>query len=341
MPLKTYGVLVGQVVASRAEGGADTPHFQIRIQAGGTEFRVAVNVMSQQSPSELLYIANEAFKHPLVEGLRAVDEGFTPVASQPGGIALDFIRGNLFDRRDMRLLPAEAPGPENDLADKLDHYVSRAQADPTARVFAFGEHWGPEAQIPDKVFDFKPGNGVHDIHMNQGNSGQFRRDDGVWQDGGLLLHDPGTDQWVAIFLAFQSQIWHTDDQTGEPLPDVPEPGPGPEPGPSEPDHIVRIVAAVVNPIGPAPEQETVTLINTSSQDLDLSGWALLDRLEHRMVLDATQLPAGEARRIALQPPVQLGNSGGLITLVNAAELKVDGVAYTDQQAASEGRSIVF
>jgi uncharacterized protein YukJ len=341
MPLKTYGVLVGQVVASRAEGGADTPHYQVRVQAGGTEFRVAVNVLSQQSPSELLYIADEAFKHPLVEGLRVLGDGLTPVVSQPGGIALDFIRGNLFDRRDMRLLPAQEPGPENDLADKLDHYVSRAQADPTARVFAFGERWGPEAQIPDKVFDFLPGNGVHDIHMNQGNSGQFRRDDGVWQDGGLLLHYPGAEQWVAIFLAFQSQIWHTDDQTGEPLPDVPHPGPGPEPGPSEPDHAVRIVAALVNPVGPTPEQETVTLINTSAQDLDLSGWALLDRLEHRTVLDATQLSAGEAVRIAFQPPAQLGNRGGLITLVNAAGLKVDGVAYTEQQAASEGRSIVF
>jgi uncharacterized protein YukJ len=39
-----------------------------------------------------------------------------------------------------------------------------------------------------KVFGFLPGNGVHDIHMNQGNSQQFRGDDGVWQDGGLLLH---------------------------------------------------------------------------------------------------------------------------------------------------------
>jgi uncharacterized protein YukJ len=32
--------------------------------------------------------------------------------------------------------------------------------------------------------------------MNQGNSQQFRRDDGVWQDGGLLLRYPTQDQWV-------------------------------------------------------------------------------------------------------------------------------------------------
>ena len=77
---------------------------------------------------------------------------------------------------------------------------------------------GAEATTRDKVFGFLPGNGVHDVHMNQGNSQQFRRDDGVWQDGGLLLHYPTQDQWVAIFLAFQSQAWHTDDRTGHAIP---------------------------------------------------------------------------------------------------------------------------
>jgi hypothetical protein len=148
------------------------------------------------------------------------------------------------------------PRTDNYLADKLDHFVERAAADPAARIYAFGQRWGPEASIRDKVFGFLPGNGVHDIHMNLGNSQQFRGDDGVWQDGGLLLRYPTQDQWVAIFLAFQSQAWHTDDRTGHAIP-TPEPG--------EPDHTARIVAALVNPAGPAPEAETVTLVNASPQ----------------------------------------------------------------------------
>ena len=91
--------------------------------------------------------------------------------------------------------------------------------------------------MPDKVFDFRPGNGVHDIHMNQSNVGRFVADDGVWQDGALLLHFPGeAEQWVAIFLKFQSQTWHTDDETGHKIA-----GPG-----DPPDGRVRIVAALVN-----------------------------------------------------------------------------------------------
>ena len=44
-----------------------------------------------------------------------------------------------------------------------------------APSYAFGERWGPETPSKDKVFGFKPGNGVHDIHMNQGNSARFTR----------------------------------------------------------------------------------------------------------------------------------------------------------------------
>jgi hypothetical protein len=55
---------------------------------------------------------------------------------------------------------------------------------------------------------------------------------------------------------------------------------------------VRIIAALVNPVGPAPERETVTLINTSAHDLDLRGWTLLDRLKQRMPRDPITLPGG-------------------------------------------------
>lgn len=180
--MKRYRVLVGQVVDRRAEGGTDSPHFQIQVRGGDVDFRVAVNVLSQQEPSELLYVADEAFHHPLVQQLPALADGFTSLPSQPGGLALDFIRGNLFDRQAMRPVPATVPGPDNDLADFLGHFAERALADPAARLYAFGQRWGPEPGTPDKIFRFSPGNGVHDIHMNQGNSQQFRRDDGVWQD---------------------------------------------------------------------------------------------------------------------------------------------------------------
>jgi uncharacterized protein YukJ len=339
MPLNNYGVLAGRVVDSRAESHSDSPHFQIRVRGGDVDFRVAVNVLSQQAPSELLYIADEAFEHPVLRGLPDLPDGFTRRPGGPGQRALDYVRGNLLDREAMRPLPATAPGPDNDLADRLHHFVDRAQADPTARLYAFGQRWGPEDGNADKIFGFAPGNGVHDIHMNQGNSGRFERDDGVWQDGGLLLHYPRAEQWVAIFLAFQSQSWHTDDRTGHILPDLR--AVGPVPGPREPDHVVRVVAALLNADGQQPDRTTVTLLNTGTADLDLAGWALLDAREQRMTLPSTTLAAGETARIPLQPPVSLDREGGLLTLLDPAGLKVDGVAYTERQAGFPGRTIVF
>ncbi|MGH3912138.1 MAG: DUF2278 family protein [Pseudonocardiaceae bacterium] len=78
MPLTGYGVLTGRVLESRSEGGTDSPHFQIRVRGGDTDFRVAV--------------------------------------------------------------------------------------DPVARLYAFGEQWGPEKGRSDRIFGFSPGSGVHDIH---------------------------------------------------------------------------------------------------------------------------------------------------------------------------------
>jgi hypothetical protein len=45
--------------------------------------------------------------------------------------------------------------------------------------------------------------------------------------------------------------------------------------------------------------------------------------------------------VAVAPPLALGNKGGTLTLVDAGGLKVDGVAYTKDDAAADGWTIVF
>ena len=43
---------------------------------------------------------------------------------------------------------------------------------------------------------------LHQTHMNQGSpaDGDFAKDNGAWQDGGLLLQFPSQKQWVAVFF---------------------------------------------------------------------------------------------------------------------------------------------
>jgi hypothetical protein len=163
----------------------------------------------------------------------------------------------------------------------------------------------------------------------------------VWQDGGLLLHFPKEPRWVAIFLAFQSQTWHTDDTTGHTIlavppvqPPVPPPLPNGRPA-------VRVLAAMVNPIGPAPERESVLLLNVSPGAVDLTGWRIADRLQHSCTVPAGPLAAGATLSVVLGNGVQLGNKGGAITLLDRQGLKVDGVAYTAADAAEEGWTVTF
>jgi len=143
-----------------------------------------------------------------------------------------------------------------------------------------------------------------------------------------VFHFPASDQWVAVFLAFQSQAWHTDEITGHAL-EVAE----------EPDKTVRIVAAMVNPVGGEPEAETVILLNPTPQPIDLAGWQIADQQKRKCAI-AGKLPAGGVLTVALKAPTKLGNSGGIITLLDAHGLKVDGVSYTSAQAKREGWLVV-
>ena len=337
MPLKNYGVLKGQAIDSKL-GMGQSPHYQVRVIDNELSHRIAINVKSKLSPSELLYLVDDNFQHPFTDGLVDLDLGFHKLEEKPGGVALDYIRGNLFDVTQMKPLPYNVPGPDNDLNELIDKYISRAIATENSFIYAFGEKWGPESTA-DRYFGFRPGNGIHDIHLNQGNSGQFKQDNGVWQDGGLLIHFPSEEQWVAVFLAFQSQAFHTDDTNGNPL-DVPSPKPDVDV--PAPDGMVRIIAALVNPLGDDTGKESVTLINTSPQTIDLTGWTLADRYKRKQPLDGISISGGASVTVALTgDSLQLGNKGGIISLLDHEGIKIDGVSYTKEEATKQGWTIVF
>jgi uncharacterized protein YukJ len=209
LSIKNYGVLKGKAVNTMS-GTAEKPHFQVLVQdEERSKYRIAINIKSQDYPSEVLYYVGEDFKSDEVTHLPYLDFGFTPIVHNNPKIGLDYIRGNLLYPDKMMPLPAEIDGPDNDLNDRIQNYFSEAMKR-DAIIYAFGQRWGPEDK-PDPYFHFLPGNGIHDIHMNQGNTGHWKKDNGVWQDGGILIHFEQENRWVAIFLAFQSQSWCTDD----------------------------------------------------------------------------------------------------------------------------------
>jgi hypothetical protein len=102
---------------------------------------------------------------------------------------------------------------------------------------------------------------------------------------------------------------------------------------------VRIVAALVNDTH-TPEQETITLLNTSPETVSLNGWTLADRNKNKQPLSGDIAPGG-TRLLRVTTPLELSNQGGIISLLDDHGLKVHGVAYARDQARRPGWTLVF
>ena len=234
MPIASYSVLKGRPTAGKVVSGASA-HYQITVEANATHtveadatFTVAVNIQSVDG-SEVLYAIQHGFTPPDPNGLQQLALGMTRLPSKPGGLALDFVRSTvngapMITRPEMALLPTAADpsrflnealssdrtqsgaGPHA-LQNAVVELLNQAVADPGAVVYAFGSAFADGGVV----------DGIHDIHMNQGNPrNNHGADNGVWQDGALFLSLPGQSTWTAVFIAFQTESWTTD-SSGNPV----------------------------------------------------------------------------------------------------------------------------
>ncbi len=203
-----YGVLRGKPAQFlHYEPGDPTPHLEVLIHTPAGPWRLAINVRS----SDLHFHAEKNFKPPIMIRLPGLPPGLTRPARENHQLRLDYVRGKLFDSRVMR-----SAGDRDALDTLLSEALAAVRDTDGAELFAFGKPWGPEEDKPDDYFGFLPGRGIHNIHMNQGSPAPHDHDDGVWQDGGLILRFPNGGA-TAFFFAFRSQSWATDDVTGRPL----------------------------------------------------------------------------------------------------------------------------
>ncbi len=220
MPIANYSVLKGRPTAGKVVAGASA-HYLITL-AADREYTVAVNIQSV-SGSEVLYAIKPGFLPPDPAGLAALQPGIGGLKREPGGLALDFVRETIAGQpmitaREMSLLPlgsnpslflqqslAEDASERQDEAHALQNAVvqllDQAVADPNALLYAFGSAFADRGVV----------DGIHNIHMNQGNPpDDHGNDNGIWQDGAVFVSLPGQGTWTGLFLAFQTQSWTTD-----------------------------------------------------------------------------------------------------------------------------------
>jgi uncharacterized protein YukJ len=192
----------------KVPGGS--PHYQLLLVSNVQSRRVAVNVKSDEQPVNLLFYLDDNYQNPVLTKIVKFNAGFTGLAANPQSGALDFLRMELFDLTKMHPIPAMADKVSgNDLNDILTVHFNQSMQTPGSLIYAFGSEWTD--QTADPYFGFKPGNGIHDIHMNQGDK-LMKKDNGIYQDGALFIYYPDEPRWVAMFLRFQSQSINTDNQ---------------------------------------------------------------------------------------------------------------------------------
>lgn len=122
------------------------------------------------------------------------------------GMALDYIRSNLFNIGEFKSVPTTI-----DLNEELHKYIMDAKEE-DADLYIFGDLYPMECRTDftlEEKFNLlreKGPKGIHDIHMNQGNCDEekWKKDEGIYQDGGIFIHFKD-DSWSAIFMKFESQ----------------------------------------------------------------------------------------------------------------------------------------
>lgn len=247
MPILNYGLLTGAVInAIPYKSGGD--HYQIELSGAGSLYRIAVDVYSAKKGSsrhfspggattwdvdrEVLYYKDENYSHPVLDTLSAAADGLTAAGELPQPLLLDYLRYQpaLFPIDQMKPIPPKSTsGGGGDLNDEIDPWIQKAMNNPAARLFAFGSSWddGTSSSRPDPTVYWTPNPslGIHDIHMNQGDSGSEAQNNGSWQDGALFLQFTGaangdgtdtgngaangdiaaTTTWIAMFFRFANQ----------------------------------------------------------------------------------------------------------------------------------------
>ncbi len=204
---RTYGVLVGRVKSGQLNAAGNSPHYEIWIDAR-TNYRIAVNVRSVDGSEVLVHYDPHyapATKRDL-PALAAGSPGFLPLTTGPGGEGIDYLRDALFPLADMHPLPPDGTGVT--LQNLLDGQIQRAMTDPASTAIAFGDAFTDPGA--DATFGFSPEQGVHDIHMMQGNSGSFAADNRVNGDGALFIRF-ANGETVALFTRFATQATATTD----------------------------------------------------------------------------------------------------------------------------------
>ncbi|HEY2158874.1 MAG TPA: DUF2278 family protein [Isosphaeraceae bacterium] len=208
-----YALIKGRVLQAKPfpTHGHTRPHYHLLIDSSGDRFDVAVNIVSEDphvADVRVLYAIKKGLTPRTAATLKGLAEG---VSNLPQGspVRLDYVSDGLVTRDAMSPLPLYNPGSARHGGGTyaIMDLVGKAVGNTGITAYCFGHRYDPSRK-PDPTWGFAPDDGVHNIHMNQGNApNNHGNENGRHQDGALWLHDEASDSWSAVYVAFQTQSW--------------------------------------------------------------------------------------------------------------------------------------
>lgn len=224
MPLQQgYGVVIGTVAnhfIEQPDAEGRWPHYHIEVTAPAGTYECVINLKSR-SQIRIEYRDFRNVVRSRFASILAKPDGFHYLAPTATSGALDVLRhpglqnpsggfpvlARTRDGSRMALRRPEIPCTQwwlesgTNVIELIQYYLLNVH-----RIYIFGE-------------PYSEGLGVHNVHMNQGDpvGSPFARENGIWQDGGLIVEYRTPQRRLSIFVTkFEAQSLHTN-AAGQPM----------------------------------------------------------------------------------------------------------------------------
>lgn len=190
------------------------PHYHILVQTENQQFDIAINIASEDpntSDVRVLYAIKRNITPPHTDALLSLKNGMFELPNQ-GITGIDFVRDHLVAKDEMKPLPLfnRSQPIEDQGEQEIKQLLDEVVAEEDTVLYAFGHRYDKRSP-KNAAWGFQPDDGIHNIHMNQGNyTGNHDNENGRGEDGALLIHFPKTNTWNAVYIAFQTQSFDND-----------------------------------------------------------------------------------------------------------------------------------
>ena len=194
--MEKYVMFRGKVIDKWYDFDKRAHYHIVALDDEGKRFDLAVNIgsiyekMNEIVSSNLKVYYDESYscRKGIVRKMLLQKNGITECHK---GLYLDYIRMKLFPHEKMIQMKG-FDVTSIYLTGIIEKNVVQAMNNDEYEVIAFGRLYAN-------------GKGLHDIHMNQGSTDKFRKNDASYSDGGLFFRNRRDNKITAVFIAFITQ----------------------------------------------------------------------------------------------------------------------------------------